>query len=189
MTSEPLFPADLELVREVLRGRAAAREAFLQRSRSIPRILGLKNRRLGAPFSGSDLADLAQETFVQVWTNLASYRGSGCLDAWFYRFCCNVLGNALQRRSNRMESGAEPLDPCIESETEDFLETELLLAAIDGLGESSEEVICLKLLEGLTFEELARRLGISSNTAKTRYYRGVEQLRLRLESLDGGGRR
>jgi len=183
MTFEPLFPDDLDLVRRVQLGEADARLAFLERARHIVRILGHRNRRLGAPFSSADLADLAQETFVQVWGRLESYRGDGSLEAWFYRFCCNVMGNALQRRPRRMVGIVE--EPGQEASSTDFLEDELLAEAVDELAHDEAVVVRMKLLDGLTFEELALRLGISSNTAKTRYYRGLEGIRRRLESRLG----
>ena len=61
------------------------------------------------------------------------------------------------------------------------------LAALTYMGLSmlspgESEVIRLKHFAQMTFEEIAERLGISANTAKTRYYRGLERLRGWLDS-------
>ena len=45
------------------------------------------------------------------------------------------------------------------------------------IGREEAEVIRLKHFEGQTFEEISRHLGLSPNTVKTRYYRGLEELR------------
>jgi RNA polymerase sigma-70 factor (ECF subfamily) len=54
-------------------------------------------------------------------------------------------------------------------------------AAVAGLPEDQREVIVLKEYQGLTFLEIADVLGIPISTVKTRLYRGLVQLRERLE--------
>ena len=53
--------------------------------------------------------------------------------------------------------------------------------AIDALPEEQREVVILKEYEGLTFLEIAQALDAPVSTVKTRLYRGLGQLRLRLE--------
>jgi RNA polymerase sigma-70 factor (ECF subfamily) len=53
--------------------------------------------------------------------------------------------------------------------------------AIHALGEEQREVVILKEYEGLTFLEIAQALDVPVSTVKTRLYRGLGQLRLRLE--------
>ena len=48
------------------------------------------------------------------------------------------------------------------------------------LGPPAEEVIRLRHFSDLTFAAIARRLGLSPNTAKSHYYRGLVRLRGRL---------
>ena len=43
---------------------------------------------------------------------------------------------------------------------------------------------CPGLLDEALFQEIAARLGLSENTVKTRYYRGIERLRLRLQERE-----
>jgi len=49
------------------------------------------------------------------------------------------------------------------------------------IGREEAQVIRLKHFEGRTFIEIGRSLGISPNTAKARYYRGINELRPLLE--------
>lgn len=58
-----------------------------------------------------------------------------------------------------------------------------LLEAVDALDRPEAEVIELKHFEGLSFTEVAARLSISSNSVKTRYYRGLRRLEQRLSPI------
>jgi RNA polymerase sigma-70 factor (ECF subfamily) len=54
-------------------------------------------------------------------------------------------------------------------------------AAVDSLPQEQREVIVLKEYQGLTFLEIAQALDVPISTVKTRLYRGLSQLRQRLE--------
>ncbi len=54
--------------------------------------------------------------------------------------------------------------------------------AIERLPAEQREVVILKEYQGLTFLEIAQALDVPVSTVKTRLYRGLGQLRLRLES-------
>ncbi len=169
---------DQELVSAVRRGEPAAREQFAERMRCIPRILCRKIARTGA-VSMSELPDLAQETFALVWERLERYQGAGTLEAWAYRFCCNVLMNAQQRRgrSRKVEvEDPEPIETSVSAAAES-LQRDFVVVALAQLDPSESTVVRLKIFEGLTFEEIGERLHISPNTAKTRFYRQLVQLK------------
>lgn len=176
-----LFPADHELVQRVLAGDGRALEEFLERARCIPRILHFKNHRLSHPLPASDMADLAQETFARIWARLDRYLGTGSLEAWMYRFCCNVLVRALEHASSgRAQALGEVASEEATTHHHHGSGTwagERIERTIGALPEAYEAVVRLKLLSEMTFQELAGRLGIPVNTAKTRYYRGMEQVR------------
>ena len=53
--------------------------------------------------------------------------------------------------------------------------------AVHALSEEQREVVILKEYQGLTFLEIAQSLDVPVSTVKTRLYRGLGQLRLRLE--------
>ena len=57
----------------------------------------------------------------------------------------------------------------------------LVAAAVAALPEEQREVVILKEYQGLTFPEIAETLDVPLSTVKTRLYRGLGQLRLRLE--------
>jgi RNA polymerase sigma-70 factor (ECF subfamily) len=57
----------------------------------------------------------------------------------------------------------------------------MVARAVSSLAEEQREVIVLKEYQGLTFLEIAQVLDLPISTVKTRLYRGLEQLRSRLE--------
>ena len=61
-----------------------------------------------------------------------------------------------------------------------WIDLEPVYAGLESLEEDEAAVVRLKHFEDLTFERLAEVLGIPTNTAKTRYYRGMRKLRRRL---------
>lgn len=61
---------------------------------------------------------------------------------------------------------------------------ELLATAMDKLPDEERAVVALKHFDGLTFELIAARLSIPVGTSKSRYYRGLRLLRVRLTDQD-----
>jgi RNA polymerase sigma-70 factor (ECF subfamily) len=171
--------ADRHLVSRVCAGEEAARDELAERMLCVPRILSAKNRRMGGPFTPEDLLDLSQETFTLLWKKIGTFQGEATLETWAYQFCYHVFMNALRSRRRQpvaMDHSEElPLE---QSEPQaDFSDCEALHRALQQIEADEAEVIELKQFSSLTFEEIAEQLSISPNSAKTRYYRGIEKLR------------
>jgi RNA polymerase sigma-70 factor, ECF subfamily len=145
--------------------------------------------------------DLTQETFLQAFRHLASFRGDADLRTWLYRIAVNQARNRWRwwkrRRRDRTVSldapvaegadtplsaglaGDEGLDP--ERQTL-ARERELVLhAALQSLSRTYREVIVLRDIEGLSYEEVAVALDLNVGTVKSRLNRGRTELRRRLE--------
>ncbi len=150
-------------------------------------MLSARNTRLPHPLAPQEVQDLEQETLVVVWRKLGHFQGRSILETWIYPFCGFILMRALRSRARRgaRESdgaGVEPLDDPAPLER---LDLAVVHDAIERLDDEESAVIRLKHFEDQTFEELAARLAISPNTAKTRYYRALRRLKL---LLTGPGR-
>lgn len=182
--------ADLELVRRVVRGVSKARREFAKRAECIPRYLAAANSRMGRPLSRDDLADLAQDTLLIVWRKLETYEARATLESWIWRFCQLEMSNVLRKRFRRRVH-TDTSDEALEEgpstdEVKHQVEYDHLERSLQTLGPPEEEVIRLKHFEHLMFSEIAERLGLSPNTAKTRYYRGMAWLKRFLESEGDG---
>lgn len=191
------LPADLTLVRGALAGRGDAVRAFLERMRCVPRMIAGHNAKLGRPLSGEAVEDVIQESLVAIWRRLERFDGRAALETWAYPFCYFEFMRRL-----RVERGLPKLlDDGVEGssfepaapEQPALIELEPLLEALEALDAGQALVVRLKHFEDLTFEGIAQRLAISPNTAKTRYYAGLDKLRGRLgkrltgRAADGAG--
>ncbi len=181
---------DLELARGVLGKQEAAIERFAERSKCIPRILATQNARLGRPLNEHDIADLAQDTLIVVWCKLDEFEGRAALESWVYRICYLELMNAI-RKKKRLPHLVEELPELASAahrERPAPHECEDIYRGFEILEAQEVNVIRLKHFDELTFDEVAARLEISANTAKTRYYRGLSKLHDFLRNRNEDGR-
>ena len=144
--------------------------------------------------------DLTQETFLRVFQSIDRFRGDADLKTWIYRIALNQARNRWRwwRRRRRDATvsldavagpDAQPLgatlrDAGASPEQETLLrEREMVLRrALRALGRSYREVVVLRDVEGLTYEEIATTLEISVGTVKSRLSRGRQELRRKLGS-------
>jgi RNA polymerase sigma-70 factor (ECF subfamily) len=171
--------SDLELVRALRQGRPEAIAGFVRRMGCVPLQLAAQNARLGRPLNEHDLEDLSQEVLVLIWGKLGAFQGLSTLETWVYRFTTYELMNAVRRKRTRQRVGPLEDEPAVTPPSDAqarLLEYEHLHRALERLEPLCADVIRLKDFQGLTFEEIAARLHIPANTAKTKYYRGLERL-------------
>ncbi len=138
-----------------------------------------------------DALDAAQEAFVRAFQAVKRFDAARSFYPWFYvilRNCClKVL--ARRRKSPRENLGfggilALPQDPAGGEETK------LIEQALAEMSVEDRELITLKHLDGLRYEELGERLGIPAGTVMSRLYHARRRLRqkiCRLASADGEG--
>lgn len=174
--------ADVERVRRASGGDPQAVDELLVRLRCVRRFLTAKNRQLGGRLGPEEIDDAVQETLFAIWRKLATYRGLGSFEAWAYRFSYLELLSRL-RKQHRLDRPVEEVEVEDDGAREPSraLDDEHLYRMLDKLGPPGSDVIRLKHLEELSFDEIGERMGTSPNTAKTRYYRGMRRLRELLE--------
>ena len=166
----------------VLAKQETAVERFVARMRCVPLILESRNARLGTPLIKDDLIDTVQDTLVVIWKRLNTYSGKSSLETWAFGFCRNQMLNALRNRARRplpIGLAGDAQGSLLERSYVPDLEVdrfEILGRSLDQLDSTHERVIRLKCHSGLTFAQVGSRMGISPNTAKTYYYRGLKKL-------------
>lgn len=145
----------------------------------VRRFVQFRNRRLGGALSADEVEDTVQESLFAVWRKLERFEGRASLETWVYRFVHLEVATRLRRKHRRplLLEEVEAPDPEVPAPVVRSLEYERLYRSLEVLGPPGADVIRLKHLEALTFEEIGERLGISINTAKTQYYRGLRTLR------------
>jgi RNA polymerase sigma-70 factor (ECF subfamily) len=181
--------SDLELVKATRSGEPRAVEGFVRRMRCVHLSLAAQNARLGRPLNEHDIEDVSQEVLVLIWNKLGSFAGLSTLETWVYRFTSLELMNAIRRKRTRSRVGELTQEPPAGELTGvglRLLEYEHLHRALERLDVSEADVIRLKHFEELTFEEIGAFLSMPVNTAKTKYYRGLQRLHEALRSQEPG---
>jgi len=182
-------------VAAALSGDQEAVRRLLRRMNCVRGMVRYQSRRLGANLRPDELEDLVQTTLLAVWKRLDTYTGAGRLEAWIFRFTyleTLVRIRAAQRAPKPIEAEYEipAPDPAPTLGIEDHAH---LYRTLDRLKPDARDIVLLKHVEGLTFEEIGTHRGVPVNTAKTRYYRALAALRGLLASraadLDPGGER
>jgi len=178
--------SDEELVEACQSGEASAFDVLVARWED--RIRGAAYRFLG---SDEEARDVAQEAFLRAYKAIGTFKMEARFSSWLYQIATNLCRDRLRRRKTRAVVSLEALEEAgpmmVETRPgahERLLERDLARAvrrAVDELPEEQREVVILKEYQDLTFLEIAQALDVPVSTVKTRLYRGLGQLRLRLE--------
>ena len=178
--------SDEELVEACQAGEASAFDVLVARWED--RIRGAAYRFLG---SEEEARDVAQEAFLKAYRALGSFKREARFSSWLYQIATNLCRDRLRRRRTRSAVSLEELEEAgpviVETRPgahELLQQLDLARAvrrAVHALPEEQREVVILKEYQGLTFLEIAQSLDLPISTVKTRLYRGLGQLRLRLE--------
>jgi RNA polymerase sigma-70 factor, ECF subfamily len=178
---------DEELVAAFQQGDQSAFDALV--SRWDRKIHGAIYRVVGGD---DDARDLCQEAFLKAYRGLGSFKREARFSSWLYQIALNCCRDRLRRRRGKT---AVSLDEVEESRGGglraaapspfDLIEARdlrhLVEDAMATLSAEEREVVILKEYQELTFPEIAEALDVPLSTVKTRLYRGLAQLRHRLE--------
>ncbi len=183
---------DLRLVRRALERNAKAVEELGARMSCVPRLVAGANRRLNAGLAGEEQDDLVQDVILLLWQRLETFEGRSTLEGWAWTYVHfqtrnKVRALARARRNVALDPDYLSQEP-MSSNWPDIFNRETIEHLLDRLPEAMATTIRLKYFEGLKFKEVAERMNISENTAKTRYYRGLVRAREVLEEMGLGER-
>jgi len=130
--------------------------------------------------------DAAQETFIQAWVKLSSYRPQSTLRNWLYRIAVNTAIDMLRKDKRILPNAVEDLylmDTQAGPEAM-FLsgeQTELVQGAISTLPDASRAVLILREYEGLSYKEIADTFDIPVGTVMSRLNYARKLLKEKLE--------
>ena len=143
-----------------------------------------------------DGEDAAQEAMVRIWQKLPQYRGEAAFSTWVYRVTASACSDAIRKRSLRAQpsleamraEGFEPQDgaPTPQQALESAERREAMRRAIAGVPEQMRSVFLLRDVHGLSVEETARVLHVSSGTVKSRLSRAREKIAAALRGCIAG---
>lgn len=142
--------------------------------------------------------DLTQDTFLSALKAIKNFRGDADLKTWLYRIAVNESRNRFRWWKRRNKSSIVSLDAenvfGQTSEVADLGENpeaatlrrereRALRQALSELSPNFREVIVLRDIEGLSYEEVAAALETNVGTVKSRIARGREELRKKLSGF------
>jgi RNA polymerase sigma-70 factor, ECF subfamily len=130
--------------------------------------------------------DIAQDTFVKLFSSIRAFRGEASFESWLYRIVVNsCLDHKRQRR--RLLPFVDRLFYSLRSSAETALEKLLRQEVSDAIGlavgklpPQQRIVVVLRYTEGLSYEEIAEVLGCSKGTVASRLNRAHMFLERRL---------
>ena len=131
--------------------------------------------------SAADAEDIVQEAFVKFWRRNHNIQNRALLYAAVRSIALDFVRRDI-RRSRREAAVVAETEPIIDPrfELEDDTQS-TLAAAVDSLPHDQREVLVLKIWNDLTFSEIAGALGISQNTAASRYRYALSHLKKALQ--------
>jgi len=182
-----MTPTDEDLVVAFQSGDIPAFDQLVRRWDR--KIQGVIYRLVG---NHDEARDLSQEAFLKAYRALGTFKKEARFSSWLYQIAINATRDRLRRRRRRTDLSLDDVEEKGESSLRDGAPSALDLiessdlsrvvaAAMAALPEEQREVVILKEYQGLTFPEIAETLDVPLSTVKTRLYRGLGQLRIRLE--------
>ena len=141
----------------------------------------------------ADAQDAAQETMLRAYRAMPRFLGLSGVATWLYRIAHNVCLDWLKRPRARREGvsldalrdgGYDPADPRPSPEDRylEASEQDRLRDAIFKLPAQQQALLSLRYGDGLSYEELAKALGLNVGTVKSRLSRAREHLQAQLSN-------
>lgn len=173
------------VIQAVLDGDVNAYEALVKEYEK--NVYNLALRMTG---NSEDAADMAQEAFIKAYNSLTAFRGDSKFSVWLYRIVSNVCLDFLRSRSRKQtvslsteNDDGEEVELDIADEThspEQLLDRSLTRDAVRrglaALPPDHREILLLREIQGLSYEEIADVLGLEAGTVKSRIFRARKKL-------------
>jgi RNA polymerase sigma-70 factor, ECF subfamily len=186
---------DRALVRAAQRGDGQAFRKLVERYQR--RVVQLA---LGMIRDPDEAMDIAQETFVRVHRYLPSFKGDSSFFTWTYRIAMNLCLDAQRRRGRgervnleegdeaEIEAAMDPPSAALAGPQRQALNSELrgrIEEALAGLSENHRAILILREVEGLSYEELSKVLGIRKGTVMSRLFHARLKMQKKLREYLG----
>jgi len=130
--------------------------------------------------------DVLQESFINVFKSIRTYKGTATIGAWIKRIVVNGAINQVRRRHLTLV----PLEDTIPEQWDDTsppgdernLDVGKIKQAIAQLPDGYRSVFSLYLLEGYDHQEIAQIMDITESTSKSQYNRAKKKIRGMLQT-------
>ncbi len=141
--------------------------------------------------------DITQEAFIQAYRAIDTYEDRARFSTWMYRIAMNLITSHYRHERAQKRGGSQTEtslniegmpEPGADQRTPDDAVAAadlgvLVRAAIDELDDEYRDVVVMRDLQDLSYEEIAETLKIAPGTVRSRLHRGREKLREKLKHL------
>lgn len=127
-----------------------------------------------------DAEDVTQESLWKVCRSLNQFHGQGSLRGWIHRVVVNTFREQVRKRKAvtvEYDDTLQSTELSVEQQVESKLTEESLHQAIAMLPVNYREVLVLRHVHDMSYQEIAEALELSEAQVKTRLFRGREKLR------------
>ena len=181
-----------ELIQRAIKGDETAFETLMLSYQT--QIYNLCFRTVG---NQDDAADMTQEAFLKAWRYLSSFQFESAFSTWLYRLATNCCLDLLRSKKRRPtislvsededgeEQSFDPVDPAPQPEEALIRKEEQaqLQEALASLEDTQRQIITLRVVNDLSYTEIAEILDLKEGTVKSRLSRARENLRKKLLQL------
>ena len=177
---------EIELIEKAIKGDERSFEALILSCQKKAWNIAIQYMR-----NENDAMDVLQECFIKIFRNLKNFKGDSRFDTWVYRITVNTCKDFL-RKSEKMRQNEFHF---VSSEDEDYIKSipsneatpeetmsrketaDELLKCMELLPAEHKEVIILRDIQNLSYEEISEVLSTSLGTVKSRINRARSNLK------------
>jgi RNA polymerase sigma-70 factor (ECF subfamily) len=184
---------DRSLVRQAQLGDPAAFRALIERHQRRAHAIAI-----ALVHDRDDALEVVQEAFLRVHRGLASFQGGSSFFTWLYRIVTNLSIDLIRRparrevelaqihrRTDELEipglghmEGVDPLRA-----VENCQLGQRIRAALDALPVYHRRVILMREVEGMSYDEMAKEMGVSRGTIMSRLFHARQKLQRALRGV------
>ncbi len=184
---------DLELVQRAREGDTAAFDELVVKY--TPKLYGLVYHMTS---NHEDTNDILQDVFAKAYRALKRFKGKSAFYTWIYSIATNMTLNFLKKRNRRRTYSLDDVDLAIERD-DDFIEAtsksdpvraaniselqERLNMAMQQLSDDHRAVVTMFDIQGMPHAEIAKIIGVSEGTVRSRLFYAHKQLQTYLDDF------
>jgi RNA polymerase sigma-70 factor (ECF subfamily) len=127
-----------------------------------------------------EVEDIVQEVFISAYKNMHNIRDKNAVGAWLAMIARNSAAEFYRSRK-----ATEELPETIEHRHTPNTEAREILDAIRALPEAYRETLVLRLVEGMTGQEISEQTGLTPLSVRVNLHRGMKLLRQKLGIEEG----
>ena len=148
-----------------------------------PKVYIFIEKHLQAP---QDAEELTQDIFLKIWKNRASINLSQSIDGYIFKIAKNTLIDFYRKKKATNLSiekiqinSYQDIDPASQLHQKEL--AHLLTQAIENLPQKRKNIFLLSREEGLTYNQIANKLGISVKTVETQISLSLKSIKQKLK--------